>query len=76
MGRNRRAEARPTADLIKCSRHAGISLSEFIRRSLEKDIQHDPAADAKAFFERLTPLESFACTDPEIYVRELRSTIR
>lgn len=58
------------------SRSVGVSVSELIRRSLEKDIQQDPVADAKAFFESLKPLESFANTEPEIYVRELRNTSR
>lgn len=58
------------------SRNVGISVSELIRRSLEKDIQQDPVADAKAFFERLKPLESFSNTEPEAYVRKLRSTSR
>ena len=58
------------------SRIAGVSISELIRRSLEKDIPQDPVADAKAFFERLSPLESFASTEPEPYVRELRNTSR
>lgn len=58
------------------SRNAGVSVSELIRRSLEKDIQQDPIADAKAFFERLKPLESFANTEPETYVRKLRNTSR
>ena len=58
------------------SRIVGMSISELIRRSLEKDILQDPVADAKAFFERLSPLESFANTEPETYVRELRDTSR
>ena len=58
------------------SRNIGVSVSELIRRSLEKDIQQDPVADAKAFFERLKPLESFANTEPETYVRKLRNTSR
>lgn len=58
------------------SRSVGVSVSELIRRSLEKDIQQDPVADAKAFFERLKPLESFADTEPETFVRQLRNTSR
>lgn len=58
------------------SRIVGVSVSELIRRSLEKDIQQDPVADAKAFFERLKPLESFANTAPETYVRKLRNASR
>lgn len=58
------------------ARSVGVSISELIRRSLEKDIQQDPVADAKAFFGRLDPLKSFAHTEPETYVRELRDTSR
>jgi len=58
------------------SRSVGVSVSELIRRSLEKDIQQDPVADAKTFFERLKPLESFANTEPETYVRKLRNSSR
>lgn len=58
------------------SSNVGVSVSELIRRSLEKDIQQDPVADAKAFFERLSPLESFANVEPETYVRKLRNTSR
>jgi len=58
------------------ARSIGITLSELIRRTLEKDIQKDPVADAQAYFERLSPLESFASVTPEVYVSELRSTSR
>lgn len=54
----------------------GISMSELIRRMLERGIQKDPLADAKAYFDRLTPLDSFATTTPETYVSELRSRSR
>ena len=58
------------------SRSVGVSISELIRRTLEKDIQKDPVADARAFFERLKPLESFAAVDSEGYVRAIRSKSR
>jgi len=58
------------------SQQAGISISELIRRSLEKDIQHDPLADARMFFDRLKPLESFADVEPDTYVRTLRQKSR
>ena len=58
------------------SRGLGLSISELIRRTLEKDIQKDPVADARAYFERLKPLESFASVDSETYVRNIRSTSR
>lgn len=30
-----------------------------MHRTLERDVQQDPVADAKAFFERLKPLEDY-----------------
>jgi len=58
------------------SRSVGISISELIRRTLEKDIQKDPVADARAYFERLKPLESFATVDSDDYVRAIRRKSR
>jgi negative regulator of replication initiation len=58
------------------SRSLGVSLSELIRRSLEREVERNPAADARAFFDRLTPLQSFVDIEPDTYVRELRSTSR
>jgi negative regulator of replication initiation len=58
------------------SRSVGVSISELIRRTLEKDIQKDPVADARAFFERLKPLDSFASVDSEDVVRAIRNKSR
>lgn len=58
------------------ARSVGVSISELIRRTLEKDIQKDPVADARAYFERLQPLESFAGVDADDYVRAIRSKSR
>lgn len=58
------------------SRGLGLSISELIRRTLEKDILKDPVADARAYFERLEPLQSFASVDSETYVRSIRRTSR
>ena len=58
------------------ARSVGVSISELIRRTLEKDIQKDPVADARAYFERLKPLESFAQIDSEDCVRAIRSKSR
>ena len=58
------------------ARSIGISISELIRRTLEKDIQKDPVADARAYFTRLKPLESFAGVDSNDYVRAIRSQSR
>ena len=58
------------------SRSLGVSLPELIRGALEKEIEKDPTADARAFFDRLGPLDSFAGIEPETYVRELRDSSR
>jgi Ribbon-helix-helix protein, copG family len=58
------------------SRTEGVSLSEVIRRALEKHVESDPLAEAEAFFSRLQPLESMAEVSAESYVRSLRSTSR
>ena len=58
------------------ARSVGVSVSELIRRTLERDIQKDPVSDARAFFDRIAPLESFANTNVEAYVDELRSRSR
>ena len=58
------------------ARSVGISISELIRRTLETAIQKDPVADARAYFERLKPLESFAQITPEEFVQGIRSTSR
>jgi negative regulator of replication initiation len=58
------------------ARSVGVSMSELIRRTLEADIQKDPVADARVYFERLKPLQSFAKVDAESYVRGIRSKSR
>ena len=58
------------------ARSVGVSISELIRRTLEKDLQKDPLGDARAYFERLRPLESFAQTTPEDFVQGIRNTSR
>ena len=58
------------------SRSIGVSISELIRRTLEKFIEKDPVADARAFFDRLKPLESFTNVDSDEYVRSIRGKSR
>jgi hypothetical protein len=58
------------------ARSAGISMSELIRQTLEKGIDQDPVARARAFFDSFEPLESFKNVDAEGYVRELRNRSR
>lgn len=58
------------------ARSVGVSMSELIRRTLEKDLQKDPVADARSYFKRLKPLESFADVNAEDYVRNIRNKSR
>jgi post-segregation antitoxin (ccd killing protein) len=54
----------------------GISMSELIRRTLEKEVERNVVAEARAFFENLTPLESFQSIDSRQYVDAIRSKSR
>jgi hypothetical protein len=54
----------------------GISLSELIRQTLVKATSEKPATDVRAFFNVLPVAESFATTEPENYVRNLRAASR
>lgn len=59
------------------SRAVGLSISELIRRAVEKDLQRETSCSSvRQFFEELTPLESFADCEPEQYVRSLRDASR
>ncbi len=58
------------------SRAQGVTISELIRRAVAKDFRGGSGDDARAFFERLRPLESFRDQEPEEYVDRLRSRSR
>ena len=58
------------------ARSTGVSMSELIRQTLERGIKNDPVADARAFFEQLEPLRSFAEVDGKTFVEGLRSRSR
>lgn len=58
------------------ARATGVSMSEFIRQSLESQMVRDPAGDARAFFDQLKPLESFKNVDSDAFVRASRSKSR
>jgi hypothetical protein len=55
------------------SKTIGVSISELIRRAVEKDFNKTSRNEARAFFDALTPLQSFATTEPEQYVDDIRS---
>jgi hypothetical protein len=58
------------------SQITGVSISDLIRRAVEKDLNKTGNNEARAFFDALAPLESFANTEPEQYVDDIRSHSR
>ena len=58
------------------ARSLGVSLSELIRRTLETHLDKNPAVDARAFFNKLKPLQSIADVDSVEYVNSVRSKSR
>jgi len=58
------------------SQMIGVSISELIRRAVEKDLNKTGNNEARAFFDALTPLQSFTTTEPEQYVDDIRSHSR
>jgi hypothetical protein len=58
------------------SKLIGVSISELIRRAVEKDLNKTGSHQAKAFFDELTPLQSFSTTEPEQYVDDIRNRSR
>ena len=54
----------------------GISISEFIRISIKKNIQKNSANNINVFFDNLKPLESFKDINPKEYVDNIRSKSR
>jgi antitoxin component of RelBE/YafQ-DinJ toxin-antitoxin module len=58
------------------SKSMNISVSEFIRNSLKKELNIDKPNDMESFFQNFEPLESFENTDPKKYVKNIRSKSR
>ena len=54
------------------AKQQGISISELIRRILKSSLNNDNPS-AKEFFLQMQPLESFSKTEPQSYVKEIRS---
>ena len=54
----------------------GVSISEFIRMSIKKNIQKNSANNINVFFDNLKPLESFKDINPKEYVDNIRSKSR
>lgn len=58
------------------SKIIGVSISELIRRAVDKDLNKPDSNEARAFFDAFSPLQSYATTKPEQYVDEIRSHSR
>ena len=58
------------------SKIIGVSISELIRRAVEKDLNKPSSNEARAFFDALSPLQSYATTEPEQYVDDIRTCSR
>jgi hypothetical protein len=54
----------------------GVSISEFIRMSIKKNIQKNSTNNINVFFDNLKPLESFKDINPKEYVDNIRSKSR
>ena len=58
------------------SKSLNISISEFIRRAIKKELQTDNKSSMKNFFDELQPLDSFRDIDGEKYVDDMRGKSR
>jgi len=63
-------------ELKNISKKLNISVSEFIRRVIKKEIKDNKKDDLKEFLNSLEPLESFKNVDATNYVNDLRSKSR
>ena len=58
------------------SANLNISMSEFIRNSLRKELSQESQTDMEEFFNSFTPLQSFEGIEPSQYVNDIRSKSR
>lgn len=63
-------------DLKNMAKDANISVSEFIRRVMKKEIKNKKKDNLNNFLDRMKPLESFKDVDATEYVQELRGKSR
>lgn len=63
-------------DLKTMAKDANISVSEFIRRVMKKEINNKKKDNLNNFLDRMKPLESFKDVDATEYVQELRGKSR
>ena len=58
------------------SRVLGVSISELIRTTLDKNLDLAPSNAARDYFASAVPMESFADSSPENFVERLRQRSR
>ena len=63
-------------DLRTIARDANISVSEFIRRVMKKEIKNQKKANLNNFLKTMKPLDSFTDIDATEYVQGLRGKSR
>ena len=63
-------------DLKSISKRLNISVSEFIRKVVKKELKESQKDDLNSFLSTLEPLESFKDVDATSYVNDLRSKSR
>ena len=63
-------------DLKTMAKDANISVSEFIRRVMKKEIKNKKKDNLNNFLDTMKPLESFKEVDATEYVQELRGKSR
>jgi flagellar biosynthesis/type III secretory pathway protein FliH len=64
------------AKLKEISKELKISVSEFIRQVIKKELNNNKKESFSNFLKELEPLESFQDTDATTYVKNLRSKSR
>ncbi len=69
-------EAKTLKELKEIAKKLNISVSEFIRRSIKKEIKNYKKESLKDFLQNLEPLESFKDIDATQYIKEQRSKSR
>lgn len=64
------------SELKKAAKNLNISMSEFIRSAVKKELKNYNKENLANFIDNLEPLESFKNTDASEYVDNIRSKSR
>ena len=63
-------------ELKKIAKNLNISMSEFIRKAVKKELKKYKQENLSQFIDNLTPLESFKNIEPMEYVDKIRNKSR